>query len=179
MFVLLFVAGCESTQSATRDAAPTLDTTPTAQAVTAAPVPTATVRSLEASEQFWWNDAVFYQIFVRSFFDGDGDGTGDLNGVIEKLDYLNDGEASTTDDLGVTGIWLMPITQSPSYHGYDVTDYNTVERDYGTNEDFQRLVEEAHKRGIRVIVDLVMNHTSSQHPWFAEARNDEDSPTRD
>ncbi len=179
LFVLLFVAGCESAQSATRDAAPTLDTTPTAQAVTVAPVPTATVRSQEASEQFWWNDAVFYQIFVRSFYDSDGDGTGDLNGVIEKLDYLNDGDPSTTDDLGVTGIWLMPITQSPSYHGYDVTDYYTVERDYGTNEDFQRLVEEAHERGIRVIVDLVMNHTSSQHPWFAEARNDKDSPTRD
>lgn len=126
----------------------------------------------------WWNDTVFYQIFVRSFYDSDGDGVGDLNGVIEKLDYLNDGDPGTSDDLGVTGIWLMPIMESPSYHGYDVVDYYQVDSEYGTNEDFKRLVEEAHARGIRVIVDLVMNHTSVEHPWFQEAR-DPNSDRRD
>jgi alpha-amylase len=114
----------------------------------------------------WWNDRVFYEIFVRSFYDSDGDGIGDLRGVIEKLDYLNDGDPTTATDLGVTGIWLMPIMASPSYHGYDVTDYYTVNPDYGTNQDFLDLVQEAHRRGIAVIVDLVMNHTSNQHPWF-------------
>jgi alpha-amylase len=122
----------------------------------------------------WWNDRVFYEIFVRSFYDSDGDGTGDLQGVIEKLDYLNDGDPATTTDLGVTGIWLMPITQSPSYHGYDVIDYRTVESDYGTNEDFRALIDAAHERGIAVIIDFVANHTSEQHPWFsASARGDE------
>lgn len=119
----------------------------------------------------WWNDRVFYEVFVRSFCDSDGDGIGDLRGVIEKLDYLNDGDPATTDDLGVTGIWLMPIMQSPSYHGYDVVDYYTVEDDYGTNEDFRALMDEAHARGIAVIVDLVLNHTSSQNPWFKAWRS--------
>lgn len=117
----------------------------------------------------WWNDTVWYEIFVRSFYDSDGDGIGDLNGITTMLDYLNDGDPATTDDLGVTGIWLMPIAESPSYHGYDVVDYRAIERDYGTADDFKRLIEEAHKRGIRVIVDLVLNHTSSQHPWFKAA----------
>jgi alpha-amylase len=115
---------------------------------------------------FWWNDAVFYELFVRSFKDSDGDGKGDINGIISKLDYLNDGNPSTNTDLGITGLWLMPIQQSPSYHGYDVTDYYTVEQDYGTNQDFKNLIDSAHNHGIKVIIDLVMNHTSSQHPWF-------------
>lgn len=118
----------------------------------------------------WWNDRLFYEVFVRSFYDSDGDGIGDLQGLISKLDYLNDGDPTTDSDLGVTGIWLMPVAESPSYHGYDVVDYTTIERDYGTNEDFKQLVDEAHKRGIAVIVDLVMNHTSIQHPWFLDAR---------
>src|SRR5262245_28060446 len=100
----------------------------------------------------WWNDRTFYEIFVRSFQDSNGDGIGDLQGLISKLDYLNDGDPKTTTDLGVTGIWLMPIFESPSYHGYDVTDYMKVEPDYGTNEDFRQLVVEAHKRGIAVII---------------------------
>lgn len=128
---------------------------------------------------FWWNDAVFYEIFVRSFYDSDGDGIGDLNGIIEKLDYLNDGDPATTTDLGITGIWLMPIMESPSYHGYDVMDYFAVDREYGTKEDFRRLMEEAHRRGIRVIVDMVLNHTSSKHPWFESAVKDVNSPYRD
>ena len=133
----------------------------------------------DAAEMPWWNDRVFYEVFVRSFNDSNGDGIGDLNGLIEKLDYLNDGDPATTDDLGVTGIWLMPIMQSPSYHGYDTTDYYTVNQDYGTNEDFKRLIEEAHKRGIEVIVDLVLNHTSSEHPWFVESASDPASAKRD
>jgi glycosidase len=119
----------------------------------------------------WWNDAIFYEIFVRSFYDSDGDGIGDLNGIIQKLDYLNDGNPETTDDLGITGIWLMPIFPSPSYHGYNVTDYYDINPQYGTMDDFQNLLEEAHNRGIRVIIDLVLNHSSSEHPWFIEAGN--------
>lgn len=126
----------------------------------------------------WWNNTVFYEIFVRSFKDSDGDGIGDFNGIIEMLDYLNDGDPATTDDLGITGIWLMPISESPSYHGYDVIDYYSVDREYGTKEDFLRLIEEAHARGIKVIVDLVMNHTSVQHPWF-KASDEGDPAYRD
>ncbi len=118
----------------------------------------------------WWNDRTFYEIFVRSFQDSNGDGVGDLQGVISKLDYLNDGNPNTNSDLGVTGIWLMPIFESPSYHGYDVTDYMKVQPAYGTNDDFKQLVAEAHKRGIAVIIDMVLNHTSSQHPWFKDAQ---------
>jgi len=125
----------------------------------------------EMSGEAWWDDTVFYEIFVRSFYDSDGDGVGDIHGLIQKLDYLNDGDPNTDDDLGITGIWLMPITESPSYHGYDVVDYYTVDQEYGSVEDFQRLMDEAHQRGIRVIVDLVLNHTSTQHPWFQAARD--------
>ncbi|MFL5731476.1 MAG: alpha-amylase family glycosyl hydrolase [Cytophagaceae bacterium] len=123
------------------------------------------------AQTYWWNDAVFYEVFVRSFKDSNGDGQGDLSGLIGKLDYLNDGDSSTHTDLGVTALWLMPVMESPSYHGYDVTDYRTIEHDYGTNADFQTLITEAHKRGIKVIIDYVMNHTSSQHPWFQSSAN--------
>ncbi len=131
------------------------------------------------AESPWWSDAVFYEIFVRSFYDSNGDGIGDFNGITEKLDYLNDGDPATADDLGVTGIWLMPIFPSPSYHGYDVTDYYGVNPQYGTMEDFKKLLEEADKRGIRVIIDLVINHTSDQHPWFRDAKRDKNSKYRD
>ena len=124
------------------------------------------------------NGAVFYEIFVRSFKDSNGDGIGDINGLIEKLDYLNDGNPATTTDLGIEGIWLMPVFESPSYHGYDTVDYETIERDYGTNTDFQRLLDEAHRRGIRVIVDFVVNHTSDQHPWFVDSASSPTSPKR-
>lgn len=126
----------------------------------------------------WWNDVVFYEIFVRSFYDSNGDGIGDINGLVEKLDYLNDGNPDTNEDLGVTGIWLMPIHPSPSYHGYDVTDYYTINPAYGTMDDFRRFLDEAHRRGIRVIIDLVLNHTSDQHPWFESAAADPNSPYR-
>lgn len=123
----------------------------------------------ENSEPEWWNNSVFYELFVRSFYDSDGDGIGDFNGIIEKLDYLNDGNPDTDTDLGITGIWLMPINPSPSYHGYNVTDYRAINPDYGTMQDFKNFLNEAHARGIRVIIDYVMNHTSDQHPWFQKS----------
>ena len=127
----------------------------------------------------WKRGGVCYEIFVRSFQDSDGDGVGDLRGLIQKLDYVNDGDPDSTDDLGASCIWLMPVAESPSYHGYDVTDYYRIDRDYGTNDDFKLLVFEAHKRGIRVLVDLVLNHASSQHPWFKDALLRPDSRWRD
>ena len=121
----------------------------------------------------WWNDAVFYEIFVRSFYDSNGDGIGDFRGIIEKLDYLNDGDPNTDTDLGITGIWLMPMMASPSYHGYDVTNYYQTEPDYGSMADFEALLDAAHDRGIKVIIDFVMNHTSNQHPWFTQSANNQ------
>ena len=127
----------------------------------------------------WWDDAVCYEIFVRSFFDSDGDGIGDFNGITAKLDYLNDGDPTGGNDLGVTCVWLMPMFESTSYHGYDVVDYGNVEQDYGSNEDFRAFVAAAHERGIRVVLDLVLNHTSIDHPWFQAALRDPESPYRD
>ncbi len=127
----------------------------------------------------WWNNTVFYEIFVRSFYDSDGNGIGDFNGIFQKLDYLNDGNPKTTTDLGVTGLWLMPINPAGSYHGYDPTDYYSVNPDYGTMDDFKRLLAECHKRGIRVIIDIVYNHTSNQNPWFIQSRDDPASAKRD
>lgn len=119
----------------------------------------------------WWNNAVFYEIFVRSFYDTDGDGIGDFNGITQKLDYL--------EALGINAIWLMPIHPSPSYHGYDVLDYYAVNPEYGTMGDFKNLLNEAHERDIRIIIDLVINHSSSQHPWFLEANSNPNSPYRE
>lgn len=126
----------------------------------------------------WARGAVFYEVFVRSFADSNGDGIGDLNGLTARLDDLNDGNPATSTDLGVDALWLMPVFDSPSYHGYDVVDYEAIEPDYGTLADFERLLAEAHKRGIRVIVDLVMNHSSAQHPWFKDSASGPDSPKR-
>lgn len=109
---------------------------------------------------------VYYEIFVRSWYDSNGDGIGDLNGVTAKLDYLK--------ALGVSGIWLMPIQPSPSYHGYDITDYESIHPQYGNLQDFRHLLAEAHKRGIQVVIDLVVNHTSDRHPWFLAAWNPHD-----
>ena len=120
----------------------------------------------------WKRRGVCYEIYVRSFYDSDGDGIGDLKGLTQKLDYLNDGDPRTTRDLGATCVWLMPVAESPSQHGYDVTNYYRVEPDYGTNEDFKRFVSEAHRRGIHVLVDMVLNHASSEHPYFQEALRD-------
>ncbi|MDH3711322.1 MAG: alpha-amylase family glycosyl hydrolase [Cyclobacteriaceae bacterium] len=111
-----------------------------------------------------WPYAVTYEIFVQSFYDTNNDGIGDLPGVTEKLDYLK--------DLGVEAIWLMPINPSPSYHKYDVTDYKEIHPDYGSLSDFKQLVKAAHDRNIKIVIDLVVNHTSSEHPWFKEASGD-------
>ena len=127
----------------------------------------------------WARGAVFYEVFVRSFRDSDGDGKGDIDGLISRLDLLNDGNPETTTDLGVDALWLMPVFESPSYHGYDTTDYGKINPDYGTNADFLRLLDEAHRRGIRVIVDLVVNHSGAGHPWFVSAASSANSPHRD
>ncbi len=113
---------------------------------------------------------VYYEIFVRSFADSNGDGIGDIKGITAKLDYLNDGDSTTQDDLGVSGIWLTPIMTSPTYHKYDVVDYYNVDPEYGTLEDVEVLIEEAHKRGIAVIIDLVVNHTSLKNEWFIKSK---------
>ena len=143
--------------------------------VRAAPEPAPTPQTESTPEQTapkdWWRDAVFYEIFVRSYYDTNNDGIGDFNGITQKLDYL--------ESLGITAIWLMPINPSPSYHGYDITNYYNVNHEYGTMDDFKNLLEEAHKRDIRIIIDLVLNHTSSQHPWFKQANSDPNSAYRD
>ncbi len=116
------------------------------------------------------NYRVYYEIFVASFSDSNKDGIGDLKGLIKRLDYLNDGNINSGKSLGVTGIWLMPIMSSPSYHKYDVTDYKSIDKSYGTMDDFERLIKEAKARSIDIIIDLVINHTSSSHPWFKAAK---------
>ncbi|HSB21208.1 MAG TPA: alpha-amylase family glycosyl hydrolase [Anaeromyxobacteraceae bacterium] len=118
----------------------------------------------------WWRDRVAYEIFVRSFADSDGDGVGDLRGLTARLDYLNDGDPATTADLGVDAVWLMPVFPSPSYHGYDVADYRGVNPQYGTLADLDAFVQGAHRRGIKVILDMVLNHSSSVHPWFQDSQ---------
>jgi glycosidase len=145
----------------------------------ASEAPVAPEVPLAGSLPGWAEGAVFYEVFVRSYQDSDGDGKGDLRGLVARLDYLNDGDPTGGDDLGVDALWLMPVFESPSYHGYDTTDYEHVARDYGTDDDFALLVREAHRRGIRVIVDLVLNHTSREHPWFKESASSPTSPRRD
>ncbi len=110
-----------------------------------------------------------YEIFVYSFADSNGDGIGDLKGITEKLDYIYDGDDATASDLGCNQIWLTPVMPSTTYHKYDVTDYKDIDPEFGTMADFEELLKESHDRGIRVIMDLVLNHSSSQHPWFKEA----------
>ena len=119
----------------------------------------------------WAKDAVFYEIFVRSFYDGNGDDIGDFAGLKKKIPYLK--------ELGVDALWLMPINTSPSYHGYDVVDYYDTDPEYGSKEEFREFLKVAHKNGIKVIMDLVVNHSSSQHPWFQKAAYEENSEYRD
>ncbi len=124
------------------------------------------------SDRFWYKNAVFYEVYVRAFYDSNGDGHGDLKGITEKLDYLQ--------ELGVDCIWLLPIYPSPlKDDGYDIADYYHVLKEYGTLADFKELVAAAHKREMYVIADLVLNHTSDQHPWFQSARRSRQSPYRD
>ncbi len=125
----------------------------------------------------WWREGVVYQIYPRSFADSNGDGIGDLRGIIDRLDHLNDG---TPRSLGVDAIWLSPIYPSPDFDfGYDVADYTAIDPRFGTLDDFARLVSEAHRRGIRVILDLVLNHSSHQHPWFQASRQSRTGPFAD
>jgi alpha-glucosidase len=120
----------------------------------------------------WWQSAVFYQIYPRSFADGNGDGIGDLTGMISRIDYLK--------ELGIDAVWLSPHYPSPQYDcGYDISDYVSVEPDYGTLEQFKLFLDALHQRGIRLILDLVLNHTSHLHPWFLESRSSRDNPKRD
>ena len=118
-----------------------------------------------------WPNVVMYEIFVQSFVDSDGDSIGDINGMTSRLDYLQ--------ELGIGGIWLMPIMPSPSYHKYDVTDYYGIHPDYGTMEDFKRFVSEAHDRDIRIVIDMIINHSSEKHSWFLDSKSGEDSRYRD
>jgi glycosidase len=141
------------------------------------PVPPGPPRAPAASQD-WWNGAVVYQVFVRSFRDSDGDGIGDLRGLTERLDHLNDGSDETTSDLAVDAIWLMPIHPSPSSHGYDVTDLDGVNPQYGTMADLDALLAAAHARGLRVVLDWIPNHTSTRHPWFVEAASSATAPRR-
>ena len=123
------------------------------------------------SDYAWWQEAVFYQIYPRSFADGNGDGIGDFGGMIGALDYLQ--------DLGIDAVWLSPHYPSPQVDcGYDVSDYTGVAPEYGTLEDFKAFLAGAHARGIRVILDMVLNHTSDQHPWFLASRSSRDNPFR-
>jgi len=124
------------------------------------------------AELKWWQRAVFYQIYPRSFADGNGDGIGDFIGMTERLDYLA--------DLGIDAVWLSPHFPSPQFDvGYDISDYTNVDPEYGTLDDFRRFLDGAHQRGIRVIIDLVLNHTSHLHQWFIESRSSRDHPKRD
>jgi maltose alpha-D-glucosyltransferase/alpha-amylase len=126
----------------------------------------------DTNTPLWYKNAVFYEVHIRSFCDSNGDGKGDLAGLTGKLDYLQ--------ELGIDCIWLLPMFPSPLRDdGYDIADYHNVHPDYGSVEDFKKLVDEAHSRGMRVVADLVLNHTSDQHPWFVESRKSKDNPYRD
>lgn len=123
-------------------------------------------------EKKWWKESIVYQIYPQSFKDSNGDGIGDIRGIVEKLDYLK--------DLGVNVLWISPICQSPlDDNGYDISNYQAIHKRYGTMEDYEILLDEAHKRGIRVLMDLVVNHTSDEHEWFVESRKSVDNPYRD
>jgi alpha-glucosidase len=138
----------------------------------AAQAPSVQPASHPASERDWWKNAVIYEIYPRSFQDSNGDGIGDLNGITQRLDYLQ--------KLGVDAIWLTPFFPSPQADfGYDVSDYKSIDPQYGTMADFDRLVAEAGKRHIRILLDMVMNHTSDQHKWFLESRSSRANPYRD
>ena len=114
------------------------------------------------------NYRVFYEIFVGSFSDSNNDGIGDLQGIINRLDYLNDGDINSNNSLGIQGIWLTPIFKANSYHKYDVVDYYSIDKEFGDQETLDQLIEKAHQRNVSIILDLVINHTSSEHLWFKQ-----------
>lgn len=123
-------------------------------------------------KKHWWKESVIYQIYPRSFMDSNGDGIGDIPGIISKLDYLK--------DLGVDVIWLSPVYKSPNDdNGYDISDYREIMDDFGTMADWELLLKEMHDRGLKLIMDLVVNHSSDEHQWFVESRKSKDNPYRD
>ena len=120
----------------------------------------------------WWKEGVVYQIYPRSFKDSNGDGIGDLRGIINKVDYIK--------ELGIDIVWLNPVYKSPNDdNGYDISNYKGIMEEFGTLKDWENLLEELHKRGIRLIMDLVLNHTSDEHQWFIQSRSSKDNPYRD
>src|SRR6185503_16263086 len=126
----------------------------------------------EVADREWWKEIIVYQIYPRSFKDSDGDGVGDLKGITSKLDYLK--------SLGINAIWINPIYASPNDdNGYDISDYYSIMREFGTMKDFDALLQGLHERGIKLLMDLVVNHTSDEHPWFMESRKSRDNPYRD
>ena len=162
LLAAVLLLGCGQTALA----AETTNETPVADAASLPPVATDD------------NCRVFYEIFVGSFSDSDGDGTGDLRGVIDRMDYLNDGDDADGLSLGVEGLWLSPIFTSASYHKYDVDDYYAIDPAFGTEEDLKELAELCHQRGVKLILDLVLNHTGTGNPWFkafAEAHRNGDT----
>lgn len=130
------------------------------------------INQINKMQKSWWKEAVAYQIYPRSFMDSNGDGIGDIQGIISKLDYLK--------DLGIDLIWICPIFKSPNDdNGYDISDYQDIMAEFGTLADFEQLLDEVHQRGMKLILDLVVNHTSDEHPWFIESRTSVDSEKRD
>jgi oligo-1,6-glucosidase len=124
------------------------------------------------SPRLWWKEAVVYQVYPRSFKDSNADGIGDLRGVTSQLDYLQ--------DLGIDVIWLSPHFQSPNAdNGYDISDYEAIMEDFGTMADFDEMLQQIHQRGLKLVIDLVINHSSDEHRWFQEARQSKDNPYRD
>lgn len=155
---------------ATNNLATSTSSAPSTEVVAAKPAvedkaPSRTLTLAQPAERKWWHDAVIYQIWPRSFYDADGDGNGDFVGMTKKLPYLK--------ELGVKAVWLTPVFESPSYHGYDTTDFYAVESDYGTEAEFDAFLQQTEAAGIKVIVDLVINHVSDQHPWFLKSVNKE------
>src|SRR5574341_2667638 len=127
---------------------------------------------MNVSDPLWYKDSIFYEVYVRGFYDSNADGIGDFRGLTEKLGYL--------EWLGINCIWLLPMYASPLRDGgYDISDYYSILPEYGSLDDFKHFLDAAHARGIRVIADLVLNHTSDQHPWFLESRSSPNSPRRD
>jgi len=123
-------------------------------------------------ERVWWKESIVYQIYPRSFMDSNGDGIGDICGIIERLDYLK--------DLGVDVLWISPVLESPGDdNGYDISDYYKILDEFGTMAEYELLLKEAHDRGMKILMDLVVNHTSDEHPWFMESRKSKDNPYRD
>lgn len=122
--------------------------------------------------KIWWKESVVYQVYPRSFKDSNGDGIGDINGIIEKLDYLK--------NLGIDVIWISPIYKSPNDdNGYDISDYRDIMMEFGTMQDFDRLLQNAHEKGLKIMMHLVVNHTSDEHKWFLESKKSTDNKYRD